>query len=116
MTPERKKWWDSLPQGERELREAIANHEKWIKINKLQLSNSSIGIDHIKKMMRRHKLITKALKHELERGGSAELAVLNKGYTVIYGCTECDSVIAVGSLGAYEYKFCPYCGRKLKRH
>lgn len=21
MTPERKKWWDSLPQGERELRE-----------------------------------------------------------------------------------------------
>lgn len=123
MTPKRKKWWDSLPQGEKELREAIANHEKWIKNNKLQLATSSIGIDHIKKMMRRHKLITKALKHELERGGSAELREIEKAVVLkaawrdsgsnLYFCHNCKTALHLGG-NPPGYKFCPYCGKKLK--
>ncbi len=67
MTPERKEWWDNLPQKEKELREAIAEHEKWIKINKSYLPDGSSNIEYVKKMLRRQKLIVQALKHELER-------------------------------------------------
>ena len=115
MTPERKKWWDSLPQGERELREAIANHEKWIKINKSYLPDGTTDIEYLKKMLRRHKLITKALKHELERGGSAEIRQMEAEAlgSKLYFCGDCKIALYIGE-NPPSYKFCPYCGKKLK--
>lgn len=115
MTPERKKWWDSLPQGERELREAIANHEKWIKINKSYLPDGSTDIAYVKKMLRRHKLIAKALKHELERGGTCDViyrCVISN--LLVATCNVCGAVLTGGS--NKPVKFCPHCGRKLKRY
>lgn len=113
MTPERKKWWDSLPKGERELREAIAEHEKWIKINKSYLPDGSTDIEYLKKMLRRHKLITKALKHELERGGKTTMemtSVKTPMPPVNLYCHSCRSVVAISAI---ELKFCPNCGRKI---
>lgn len=34
MTPERKKWWDSLPTSERELREALNVNRRILRLNK----------------------------------------------------------------------------------
>lgn len=115
MTPERKKWWDSLPQGERELREAITKHEKWIKINKSYLLlDGTTDIEYLKKLLRRQKLIVKALKHELERGGHTTIGSVQTGFNTVWGCTSCNTIIFVGSMGGHSYRYCPYCGRKIK--
>ena len=113
MTPERKKWWDSLPQGERELREAIAKHEKWIKINKSYLLLDGItDIEYLKKLLRRQKLIVKALKHELERGGTCDVIYRCVNNLLMATCDKCGTVLAGGN--SKPIKFCPGCGRKIK--
>ncbi len=115
MTPERKEWWDNLPQKEKELREAIAEHEKWIKINKSYLPDGSNNIEYVKKMLRRQKLITKALKHELERGGRADMLAIKvpaPAKTNLYYCCACEHLIEDDSV-APDYRYCPRCGTKL---
>lgn len=112
MTPERKKWWDSLPQGERELREAIAEREKWIKINKSHLPDGITDIEYLKKLLRRQKLIVKALKHELERGGKCGLVYRNVSNILMPTCDVCGAVVSGGIVKPVKY--CPHCGRKIK--
>ena len=114
MTPERQKWWDSLPQRERELREAIAERRKWIKIDKSYLPDGTTDIEYAKYLLRRQKLIVKALKHELERGGRAEIEILNERGIDIFTCQNCNAMLHIGD-NEPVYKFCPWCGRKIKR-
>ena len=114
MTPERKKWWDSLPQGERELREAIAERRKWIKIDKSYLPDGATDIEYAKCLLRRQKLMLKALKHELERGGECGVIYRNVCNVLMPTCDVCGGVISGGNIK--PVKFCPCCGRKIKRH
>lgn len=122
MTPERKKWWDSLPQGERELREAIKEcryiskniRSRLDAIYDIDVNSVEVALD-CEKMLRRQKLITKALKHELERGGSATMQMfadrkLPMPPVTLY-CSACRSMVAISAI---ELKFCPNCGKKIK--
>ena len=66
MTPERQKWWDSLPVNEKELRESLKIHRNLLSFNKVELTNNKDSA-YISKLVRRQKVLIKAIKHELER-------------------------------------------------
>lgn len=66
MTPERKKWWDSLSVNEKELRESLKIHRNLLSFNKMELTNNKDSA-YISKLVRRQKVLIKAIKHELER-------------------------------------------------
>lgn len=66
MTPERKKWWDNLPANEKELRESLKIHRNLLSFNKVELTNNKDSA-YISKLVRRQKVLIKAIKHELDR-------------------------------------------------
>lgn len=66
MTPKRKKWWDSLPANEKELRESLKTHRRLLSLDKMALTDNKDNA-YIAKMIRRQKMLIKAIKHELER-------------------------------------------------
>lgn len=72
MTPKRQKWWDSLPTNEKELRESLKTHRRLLSLDKEALTNNKDNA-YVVKMVRRQKLLIKAIKHELERGKGAKV-------------------------------------------
>ena len=110
MTPERQKWWDSLPQKEKELREALNVHRRMLSINKECLTDDK-GNAYIAKMVRRQKLLIRAIKHELDRTTTMVYTGRYAEPTVaIYRCQKCN-----GTIPDNEQWFCPWCGSKIKQ-
>lgn len=108
MTPERQKWWDSLPVNEKELRESLKIHRNLLSFNKVELTNNKDSA-YISKLVRRQKVLIKAIKHELDR----TTIMVYKSYTdgsAAYYCEKCGGVIfkVIGQL------HCCWCGRKIK--
>ena len=112
MTPERKKWWDSLPQREKILRE--------------QIKKTKIGISHLKfalqigcftdkddkwvaSRMKKQKVTLTALKHELDR----TTVIVYMGYYQeafpVYRCKKCG-----GTFENFGQSYCCWCGRKIE--
>lgn len=109
MTPERQKWWDSLPQREKELREALKAHRLTLKINKDMLTNkNSTKEGYVLKLVHRQKILIRALKHELDKETAMVYTGQNEGVLPIYRCKKCG-----GTTIDFEY-YCPWCGRKVK--
>lgn len=111
MTPERQKWWDSLPQREKMLREQI-------KETKIEISHSKfarqIGCfsdeedECIISQMKKQKVTLTALKHELDRTTAAVyVGRLEEG--PIYQCKKCGGVFE-----DFGQTHCCWCGRKIK--
>ncbi len=108
MTPERKQWWDSLPQREKMLREQI-------KETKIEISHSKfarqIGCfsdeedECIISQMKKQKVTLTALKHELDR-----TTVVTYIGCYEYRCKKCG-----GTFEDFEQSHCCWCGRKIKR-
>lgn len=111
MTPERKKWWDSLPQREKMLRE--------------QIKGAKLGISHLKfacqvgiltdeerewaiSQMKKQKVTLTALKHELDR---TTKKVAYKSYNGLTGycCEKCGGTI----FEVISQSYCCWCGRKI---
>lgn len=113
MTPERKKWWDSLPQKEKELREAIAERKKWVKIEKSYLPDGATDIKYTKHLLRRQKIMLKALKHELERGEKCGVVYRQVNCLLVPTCDDCGAIIPIDSYKKARY--CPHCGKKIKQ-
>lgn len=108
MTPERKKWWDSLPANEKGLRESLKIHRNLLSFNKAELTNNKDSA-YISKWVRREKVLIKALKHELDRTTVAvNVGRLEEGVT-IYRCEKCD-----GMFENFEQTHCCWCGREIK--
>ena len=135
MTPERKKWWVQLSDKEKHLRISIKACEADIKMSKLNLrlsraiykTDSCLEADkqaiefaaesrkrHLKQDIRQRKYLLTAFKHELERGGHTTIGSAQTGFNTVWGCTSCNTIIFVGSMGGHSYRYCPYCGRKIK--
>lgn len=112
MTPKRQKWWDSLPEREKMLREQI-------KETKIEISHSKfarqIGCfsdeedECIISQMKKQKVTLTALKHELDRTTVVMYTERYEGISPIYCCEKCGSVIK--DIGQW---CCPWCGRKIK--
>lgn len=112
MTPERQKWWDSLPQREKLLREQI-------KETKIEISNSKfvrqIGCfsdeedECVISQMKKQKVTLTALKHELDRTTAATFTGSYEGALAIYRCKKCG-----GTFENFVQSFCCWCGRKIE--
>lgn len=108
MTPERQKWWDSLPANEKILRENLKAQRILLSVDKEALTNHK-GKTSIAKMIRRQKVLIKAIKHELDRTTVAVYVGHLKEGVSIYRCEKCD-----GMFENFEQTHCCWCGREIK--
>lgn len=112
MTPERKQWWDSLPQREKLLREQIK--ETKIEISHLKFVRQ-IGCfsdeedECIISQMKKQKVTLTALKHELDHTTVAMYVGHIKVGVSSYQCKKCG-----GMFENFEQSHCCWCGRKIK--
>lgn len=112
MTPERKQWWDSLPQREKMLRKKIwevKNEISWAK-HKLQLiSFTPKATKLIIAQMKKQKVTLTALKHELDRT-TKKVAYKNYNGLTEYRCEKCGGTI----FELISQSYCCWCGRKIE--
>ena len=108
MTPERKKWWNSLPKREKILREQI-----WEIKGKISKYKFGFQIDCFKDKAKKRlipkikeqKVVLTALKHELDR-----TTVVTYIGCYEYRCEKCG-----GTFEYFEQSHCCWCGRKIVR-
>lgn len=112
MTPERKKWWDSLPKREKMLREKIwevKSEISWAKHRLQLISFTPKATKLIISQMKKQKVTLTALKHELDRTTVAMYVGHIKEGVLIYQCKKCG-----GMFENFEQMHCCWCGRKIK--
>lgn len=112
MTPERKQWWDSLPQREKMLREQILDVKRKISMAKYSLQLGCFTPKATKLIiagMKKQKVALTALKHELDRTTVATYTGRYEGALAIYRCEKCG-----GTFKNIWQPHCFWCGRKIK--
>lgn len=111
MTPERKQWWDSLPQREKILREQIRETKGTISKSKFALRLGRLT-DNDKKWVisriKKKKVMLTALKHELDNTTVATFTGSYEGALAIYRCKKCG-----GTFENFGQTHCCWCGRKI---
>lgn len=105
MTPERQKWWDSLPKEEKRVRRAIKELRTQIAWHKIGLNSSCGHETEMRKFaLRMNKRIIKALRKEI-----AQYPYRKDTHRV--HCPNC----WVWIVECYnEPPYCKYCGQKLR--
>lgn len=112
MTPERQKWWDSLPEREKMLREQILDVKREISMAKYSLQLGCFKPKAIKLIiagMKKQKVTLTALKHELDCTTVATFTGSYEGALAIYRCEKCG-----GTFENFGQSYCCWCGRKIK--
>ena len=111
MAPERKQWWDSLPQREKILREQIEKTKIEISHSKfaLQVCLTDEDIKWFISRIKKKKVVLTALKRELDRTTVATYTGYYEGVSPIYRCEKCGNEIK--DIGQW---YCPWCGREIK--
>lgn len=114
MTPERKQWWDSLPQREKMLREQILETKGTISKSKFALQRDRLT-DNDKKWVisriKKKKVTLTALKHELDNATAATFTGSYEGAVAIYRCEKCG-----GTFENFRQSHCCWCGRRIKKN
>lgn len=112
MTPKRQKWWDSLPEREKMLREQIWETKGTISKSKFALQLGCLT-DNDKKWVisriKKKKVVLTALKHELDCTTVAMYVGHIKEGVSSYQCKKCG-----GMFENFEQSHCCWCGRKIK--
>ena len=112
MTPERQKWWDSLPEREKMLREQIWETKGTISKSKFarQIGCFSDEEDEwVISQMKKQKVTLTTLKHELDNATVATYTGRHEGALTIYRCKKCG-----GTFENFGQSYCCWCGRKIK--
>lgn len=112
MTPERKKWWDSLPKREKILRKKIWEIKSGISWAKYSIQLGCFTPESIKLIIagiKIQKVTLTALKHELDRTTVATYTGRYEGALAIYRCEKCG-----GTFKNIWQPHCFWCGRKIK--
>lgn len=100
MTPERQKWWDSLPTEEKRVRLAIKKEKQYFSLYKSEAASTVNIWDFIKYQ----KLLIKALRKQI---AMRPIVFKYPGYKS-YECPRCRE-------GAITYlAHCSMCGQKLR--
>ena len=111
MTPERQKWWDSLPAEEKRVRKNIKSERKPIKAAKKALKVYHELNDYVyKKIIRENKQIIKALRKQIA------MRVISDEWDDRY-CPCCNNFVWRPEDGDYfgePPKYCEDCGQKLR--
>ena len=97
MTPERQKWWDSLPKEERLVRLAIKKEKQYFSLYKSEAASTVNIWDFIKYQ----KLLIKALRKQI---AMRPRLWSSKKFLV---CPCCRKLV-------YEQTYCKMCGQKLR--
>lgn len=110
MTPERKQWWDSLPQREKMLREQIEKTKIEISHSKfaLQVCLTDEDIKWFISQIKKAKVVLTALKHELDNKAVATYMGYYQEAFPMYRCKKCG-----GTFENFGQPHCCWCGRKI---
>lgn len=111
MTPERQKWWDSLPATQKYLRREILSLKHKKSEEKLRTSTTwSVTIRKVAlKRINSYTAHIRALKHELDRTTVVVyVGRLTEGM-LVYRCKKCG-----GMFENFEQPYCCWCGRKIE--
>ena len=104
MTPERQRWWDSLPKEEKRVRMDIELCKKQIKWQKRNLRWVVLTGDECKMIINHNKRVIKALRKQI---AMRPIVFKYPGYKS-YECPRCRE-------GAITYlPHCSMCGQKLR--
>ena len=106
MTPERQKWWDSLPSYEKQARNAIKESKRKIKWAKEELPHSfgPYG-EAMKDGLRRNKFLIKALRKQI---GLCPIGRASRNDPT-GSCPTCNDLVI-----RREHDCCAGCGQKLR--
>lgn len=104
MTPERQKWWDSLPKEEKRVRYVIAYYKENIKFAKAILERNNEAYQ-AKVCMQEHKQAIKALRKQI-----AMQPWERKDVHSLH-CPRCWDWIYCND---YKHPYCDLCGQKLR--
>lgn len=105
MTPERQRWWDSLPAEEKRVRMDIELCKKQIKWQKRNLRWVVLTGDECKMIINHNKRIIKALRKQI-----AMRPVIKKEFKMFRYCPTCDCILNVSRTSPN----CDRCGQKLR--
>ena len=111
MTPERQKWWDSLPKREKMLREQIWETKGTISKSKFALQLGCLTDDDKKwviSKIKKKKVVLTALKHELDNKAVATYMGYYQEAFPMYRCKKCG-----GTFENFGQTYCCWCGRKI---
>lgn len=100
MTPERQKWWDSLPTEERLVRLAIKKEKQYLSLYKSEAASTVNIWDFIKYQ----KLLIKALRKQIAMNIQLRNDFRNNRY---FACANCKAEI-------HSDFYCWHCGQKLR--
>lgn len=111
MTPERQKWWDSLPTKQKYLRREISRLKYERSKAKLLASTTWSVVVKITALNRINCYTAhiRAIKRELERTTTMIYTGHYAGISPIYRCEKCGNEIE--DIGQW---CCPWCGREIK--
>lgn len=105
MTPERQKWWDSLPKEEKRVRMDIELCKKQIKWQKRNLRWVVLTGDECKMIINHNKRVIKDLRKQI-----AMRPAIKKEFVIFRFCPTCDCILNVSK----ARPFCDKCGQKLR--
>lgn len=104
MTPERQKWWESLPAEEKRVRSFIAAEKSTIKVAKATINSEDCDVDYEKNAISASKQLLKLLRKQI---AMRPIVFKYPGYKS-YECPRCRE-------GAITYlPHCSMCGQKLR--
>lgn len=106
MTPERQKWWDSLPKEERLVRLAIKKEKQYLSLYKSEAASTVNIWDFIKYQ----KLLIKALRKQI----AMDVIALHNSAYEYYTCPRCGQNVREGTGMRDEDRYCASCGQKLR--
>lgn len=106
MTPERQKWWDSLPKEERLVRLAIKKEKQYLSLYKSEAASTVNIWDFIKYQ----KLLIKALRKQI----AMDVIALHNSAYEYYTCPYCRQNVKEGDVMRDEDNYCASCGQKLR--
>lgn len=111
MTPERQKWWDSLPETQKYLRREISRLKYVRSEEKLRASTAWSVVVKITALKRINYYTAhiRALKHELDRTTVVTYTERYEGATGICRCEKCG-----GTFEDFGQSHCCWCGRKIE--
>lgn len=105
MTPERAKWYDSLPTEEKRVRYVIDYYKENIKFAKAVLKRNREAYQ-AKVCMQEHKQAIKALRKQIA------MRPFRKEFGLF--CPTCKDCLGVGWLHIVKTPHCSKCGQKLR--
>ena len=105
MTPERQKWWDSLPAEEKRVRSFIAAEKSTIKVAKATINSEDCDVDYEKNAISASKQLLKLLRKQI-----AMRPVIKKEFKMFRYCPTCDCILNASRRSPN----CDRCGQKLR--